>query len=95
MTSFVEAAFARAQQHDQPDRTDREGLCQAYDAAQGTGPEVAPLPEGMSCIPKGRGFVLTPTRDVKLIQLANATIACPDGEAWVKSDTVRQLEEVR
>ena len=95
MTSFVEAAFARAQQHDQPDRPDREGLCQAYDAAQGSGPEVAPLPEPVSAIPDGRGVVLTPTAEVRLTQLSNATVAYPDGEAWVKSDCVRQLEEVR
>jgi len=95
MTSFVEGALARAQEHTQPDRTDREGLCQAYDQAQSAGPEVAPLPEGVSAIPDGRGVVLTPTREVRLTRLSNATVACPDGEAWVKSDFIAQLEEVR
>jgi len=95
MTSFVEAALARAQQHTQPDRTDHEGLCQAYDAAQSAGPEAAPLPESVSAIPDGAGVVLTLTAEVRLTQLSNATVACPDGEAWIKSDTVRQLEGVR
>ncbi|WP_277540247.1 hypothetical protein [Haloarcula laminariae] len=95
MTSFAAAALARAQQHSQPDRTDREGLCAAYDAAQRSGQEAAPLPEGVSCIPKGRGFALTPTANVKLVQLANATVATPDSEAYIASDTVVDLEGVR
>jgi len=91
----VLSAVADYGQPDRPDRTDREGLCQAYDQAQRSGEEIVPLPEGISCIPKGRGYILTPTRDVKLVQLANATVATPDGEATITSDTVVDLGEVR
>ena len=90
------AVIAAAAQHDQPDLgTDADGLCAAYDDAQRSGEEVAPLPEGVSCIPKGRGYALTPTAEVRLVELANATVATPDSEAFVVSDEVVHLEEVR
>jgi hypothetical protein len=95
---FFVSVLSAAASHDQPEtttRTDSEGLCQAYDAAQRSGEDIAPLPEGMSCIPQGLDVVLTPTADVKLTELSNATVASPDSEAWIASDTVHHLQEVR
>ncbi|WP_434531067.1 hypothetical protein ACODNH_05495 [Haloarcula sp. NS06] len=50
------------------------------------------LPEEMACIEDPTGVLLAPTADIQLTEFANATVATPESEEWIKSNVVVDRE---